>query len=691
MGAIDSRYMMVPARGMPADVAVPAAIIDLRGIGQTLWRRRLWIAVPALVLGGIALLAALSLNPRYEAAAKILLDPRGIQVLQNDLRPPNAPGEESAAEVESQVQVLASTRVLEKVIERLNLTDDPDFYAPKAMLPARILAGLAGLFSSQAETEASRRGKVLRALQNSVSVMRSNKTFVLDIVVSTPEAEKSARIANAIGAAFIEETGEVRSETSRRAGGELSARLDTLHKRLQRSEEAVETYRRTNNLVSANGRLVVEQQLADLNGQLTLARTRVTDQESRVQEIKRLARKGTPADALTEATNSATISNLRTQYADATRVEAEAKLNYGPRHPAMVAAAQQVQVVRQRIAEEVARIARAAETDLERAQSTETSILRRIDALKRESSAQSQAQVRLRELDRQAAADRTIYENFLNRSKDLQERQTVDTGTTRMITPAVAPIGRAGLSRMLLVLGGLGFGAVMGVGAALLREQFDGTIRSGQQVAAETHLPVLTVSADDRQDDEALRRVRNLLAQPTRGGRGRMVLIAGLGAAAARTDLAQRLARMIHHAGERTVLVDGDASQRTLTRTLRAEQNLGLTDLLAAAPQEHPNALRFFNGLRVITAGTPGTAEVRNNRRAVQAALGPFLDQGGFIIVDGGSVGPDLQTFAAMADDIVLVVEGGRVPLHALRTALDSFGPDTDQIRGIVLAGTLDV
>lgn len=691
MSVAGSRYSIVPVQPAIVNDPAPGAVVDLRGIGRALRRRWHWIVVPALLTGGIALAVALSLSARYEATAKVLIDPRGIQILQNDLRPTNTTGDETAAEVESQVQVIASTSVLRKAAERLRLVDDPEFSNPPVSLPVRIAAAIKGLFTDAPSTPPeSAISKTLRTLQSGVAVRRSEKTFVLDISVQTKDADKSALIANTIAETFVRETSDVRSDAARRSGSELTGRLEALRKRLEESDAAVEAYRKSSGLVSANGRLVSDQQLADLNTQLTLARTRAADQEARVSEIRKLTRLGNAAEAVSEVTNSPTIAALRAQYADATRAEGDARLNYGPRHPAMMTAAQQVQTVRQRINEEVNRLGRSAESDYERARTTETALARRIEGLKRESNVFTAAQIRLRELERQATADRTVYESFLNRAKDLDQRQALDTGSGRVITPAVPPIGRTGISRIAIVAGGLLFGAAMGLGLALLREQFDGTIRSSQQLAAETRLPVFSMSPGDMAETGAVRRMRNLLTPIARSGPARVVVVAGLGASSTRVTLAQLLARIVNAEGERALLVDGDLRTRALTRFLQAEHSPGLTDVLAAPPQAMVHTPNSFNGLQVITAGTLEGGEVKTTVRALRLALDPYLRQAGLIIVDGGVMCPNLQAFAAIADDILLVVEGGRTALHELEKALESLGPDADQVRGIILAGTFE-
>lgn len=472
MGRIE--HIVVSAPPFPpqrTEDAAPAAVIDLRGVVGTLRRRWAWIVVPVALAAVVAPGAALMMPARYEAVARVLLDPRNLQVFQNELNPNASNGEESILISESQAQMVRATSVLTSVVRAQGLAEDEDFGAPREGLLSRFLARLwpAPPASGAGETPEAR---AVRALEKAVSVRRSDRTFVIEVGATTSDADKSARVANGVAEAFLRELGQNRSDTVTRATAALDARLGELRTRLQQSEAAVETYRQRRDLIGASGRLVSEQQLTDLTNQLALARTRTAETGARLEQVERLRRTGDVPDGTTEAVQSTALAALRATWAEAKRAEAETALVYGPRHPANTGMALRVRAARQRLDEELNRIARAAASDNERAKASEAAIERRIASLKGEAATANAAQVQLRELERAAAADRGVYESFLNRAKDLQERQTLDTTNARVIKSAVAPLSRAGVPRSVVVAAGLVLGLLIGVAAALLREQF---------------------------------------------------------------------------------------------------------------------------------------------------------------------------------------------------------------------------
>ncbi|GEP05805.1 hypothetical protein MOX02_38430 [Methylobacterium oxalidis] len=450
----------------------PAAVIDVRGILSTFRRRWRWIAGSMAALTFVALGAALTMPPRYDATAKILLDPRNLQVFQNDINPTAGNGEEATLISESQLQVVRATSVLTSVVQSEHLATDPEFGAPRPGLLAAFKSQLLGPALKEKDAE-SPEARALRALDRAISVRRPDKTFVIEIGISTESADKSARIANAVADAFLKELARVRTDEVERAGGALEARLGELRERLQVSEAAVERYRRSHDLVGASGRLIGEQQLTDLTNQLARARTRTAETGARLEQIQKVRRSGDLQDSTAEAVQSPAIAALRATLAEAKRAEADAALVYGPRHPANAGMAQRVRAARQQLEDELGRIARTANTDYERARSAEANLDQRINALKKEAARANEDQVQLRELEREAASNRGVYEAFLNRAKDLQQRYYLDTTNARTIKLATAPVAKAGISKIAVIAGGLLVGLLLGLALALLREQFD--------------------------------------------------------------------------------------------------------------------------------------------------------------------------------------------------------------------------
>src|SRR5690606_37675612 len=110
-----------------------------------------------------------------------------------------------------------------------------------------------------------------------------------------------------------------------------------------------------------------------------------------------------------------------------------------PSHPSMQQVRQEVATAERQIKEELKRIEQTARLNLERATGNERRLEAQLQNLKKVSSETNNRLVRLRELEREAEAHRSVYSAFLLRSRELAEQQRVDSSMVTVISPAVPP------------------------------------------------------------------------------------------------------------------------------------------------------------------------------------------------------------------------------------------------------------
>jgi uncharacterized protein involved in exopolysaccharide biosynthesis/Mrp family chromosome partitioning ATPase len=429
--------------------------------------RRYGLLVALCGLLGLALGAVLAkLTPdRFAATTQLLIDPRDLRVLQNEISPQAQGNDAAITFLESQVRVLTSDSIKRRVIERERLAGDPDFGGPGGGLAARL-----GL-----PVESARPGRdpvlvALAAMDRQVLVRRSERTFIIDITTISGDGAKSARVSNQMAETYLEDQAQVRSEAAQRASTSLGARLSELRERVRLAEDKVERYRAANNLVGAGGRLVSDETLQVSNTQLTQARARTADAQAKFDQVRLVRPSSIESGATPEALQSGAITSLRALLGAALTREADAQVLYGAQHPLLISAQAQVRDVRRQIAEELARIVQSARAELERARAAEATIAQQVERLKRETLSSGQAAVQLRELEREADANRQVYQAFLLRARETGEQTAVDTTNARIITQAVAPLEKMGPNRKMMAAIGLIAGFALGALLAVLAE-----------------------------------------------------------------------------------------------------------------------------------------------------------------------------------------------------------------------------
>ena len=246
---------------------------------------------------------------------------------------------------------------------------------------------------------------------------------MVDVSVTSEDPAKAARIANAIAKTYLAEQTEVRSDNARQISQSLSGRLKELQDRVRDSEDQVEAYKSSHNIVGANGELVDEQQLSSLNAQLSAAHAHTEEAKSRLDQIEGARQSKTDIGAFPAAIQSQTITALRTQYAEIMRREAEQKTSLGERHPAVIEIEAQAERLQHMIDDEVARVALSARAEYESAKTNEDTLTRNLDTLKQTAMSTNESLVGLRELEREVQANRAVYEAFLVRARETGEQE----------------------------------------------------------------------------------------------------------------------------------------------------------------------------------------------------------------------------------------------------------------------------
>ena len=487
---------------------------------------------------------------------------------------------------------------------------------------------------------------------------------------------------------------------------------------MQEAEDRVVQYKEQHKLVAAGNVLVSDQQLSEMTLQLNTARGKTAEARARYDQIIRARQSGVESGAIPEAVLSQTIGQLRTQYAEVARQRAELGALVGPRHPSITNLDAQIQGVQKLINEELARIATAARSDLERTQASEKALEANLDALKQKSVETSQASVRLRELERDVEASRAIYQAFLNRARETGEQQSIDNTNARVISRATPPRDKSWPPRLLLLAVALFGGLGLGAGAGLMREYFDESVHSRRALAGLTGLPVLAVTPEltrrlsrwamltgsvrgrRRLADEgeaqsqtelmigAMRRLRDALFDGARPRRHSVLVTSAL-PGEGRTTTALNLALIAAADGWRVLLVDADAARATLSKTLDAAGNAGLFDLIEGRATLASVLLNDTEtGLSFLPLGNATRAESRNaSAQEIAAKLtGPDID---LIVIDGGAILTDdaVRPFAELADDIVLVVRAGGARRDDIAAAIVALRQNGAKLRGTALAG----
>ena len=448
----------------PANPAEGEHGFDLReGIGFV-WRQ--WLFISSIV-GAVVLVATVyefTRTPRYTAGALVLLEPQRVRPLKEDaILDPNL----NYNMVESQIAIIKSAVFMRRVVDKLQL------------VPIRNSVG--------ASPEAS-----VGALMGATSVGRAGDGFVLNISVTSVDPARAAKLANAVADAYVVEKLDARFEAAKRASAWLSDRLVELRKQLRASEEAVAQFRADHGLVQSGTTVSLsQQQLSELNAKLVEARAEVAQKKARVDLLRSISEKGGNIQSLPDLPNSPQLGALRSAEAGLSQKEAELLSRYTASHPLVVNVRAEHRDLQRAIATELQRSAASVTNEYELAKTRADAIEQSLRQATGQSGIDEKTAITLRELERTAAVNKNMFEDFLQRAKITDEQSTFEARDARVITPASPPGAPSYPNKSQAITLALIFGLFLGVGGAVAKDKLNGGFATPRQVEDMLQVPLL--------------------------------------------------------------------------------------------------------------------------------------------------------------------------------------------------------
>ncbi|MBR1092297.1 AAA family ATPase [Bradyrhizobium manausense] len=504
-----------------------ASFKDLLLAIKSLVRRQLpYIIFTLLVCVGLASAYVLTASKKYTSTAALIIDSRKTQLLQQQSSPLGVDTPLDSATVDSQVEIITSEKVALSVIKDLDLIHNPEFTEPG--LIGRIIGPVFALLSApESASSQSITRNVLENLLKNLNVKRRGLSYVIDVSYKSRDPDLSARIANGIAEAYFVDALEAKYQASRRAATWLQDRLKELRAQASSADRAVVDYKAKNNIVDTGGRLLNEQQLAETNSALTIARAQTAEAQARYDRLTEILKSddgdtghffndiATVADSL----RNDVITRLRQQYLDLSAREADWSKRYGAQHLAVVNLRNQMREIRRSILDELRRIGETYKSDLEIAKARESSVQASLKATIDQSNDTSQAQIILRDLESNAQSARALSDNFLQLYMLSVQQQSFPMTDARLITDASPALKPSDPKTLLIIAGAIVGGAFLGFGAGWLRDALDQVIRTGQQVEALIGVSCVAVvpsvksaRGPDRASAPIVSRVRSALA-----------------------------------------------------------------------------------------------------------------------------------------------------------------------------------
>jgi polysaccharide biosynthesis transport protein len=685
------------------------------------WRLIALITGLSIVVGA----TYVAISPyKYTAQADMIIDTKRVTWTQTEMASENRTVED--ASVESEIETTKSEKVAEAVIRRLHLTEDPEFVGAGSGLRRRVFSLFklgSGPEQEPSNDELMRR--VVGSVKDNLRVTRLGRSYIEQIAYTSLDRDKAAKIANAFADAYIEDQLQAKFEATRRASAWLEQRIGELRQQASNAYKEVQDFKSENSIIiGVDGKLASEVELDQLGIALAKARADTSQARAKLDRISRVLEQRSdkesfniPDPVVTDALSNPVITKLRQQFLDDQNKESEWSARYGADHTAARNLRAEMAALQRAIWDEISRIAESYKSELQIAKSQEESIDKRMIEVFQKSASTRQSQVRLRELETAANTYRGIYETFLSRFTQSVQQQSFPSTEARVVTLASPPRGPSSpkISLTLALAGLCGLG--LGIMSALAREQMNRQIHTRAQLekllgisclavlpAFAQKRPVLRKLQATRDSGafrqisevapfsataEALRYIKVAIDLHPTGGKviGIVSALPGEG----KTTVATGFAAFVAKSGARTLLIDADLRNPSMTRALGYINAPGLVNMVADKSDFDDLVItdsKFkFDFLPSSTRMKPSNSSDILNSPAMKEMLRAAKNDYDYVLVDLPPILPvvDVKAVAHLFDAFVLVVEWGSTSTDEIVKAVGASSIVSERLLGAVL------
>jgi capsular exopolysaccharide synthesis family protein len=660
-------------------------------------RRNLWlIGVIVGIFVLVAVVATMLTTPKYTAGSSMEISDRSEQVLGDQLDPTTQQYDAYDAErfLNTQINILRSRALAERVAGKLNLYSDPRFF--RAMQVDR----------EDYENDVLRRRGVIDLLMNNLDTTLQEETRIAVVRFTSTDAQMSATIANAYAAEFIQANLQRKFDSSSYARNFVQQQLAQARSRLEQSEQELNAYAReaglirtrdpsskegnTSNSVTAASLLQINQSANDAKAALITA------------QAKWNAEQAQPLLSSPAALASPVVQQMLNKRSEVQAELDSARGRYLADHPTIVRLASQLNDLDAQLKRAATEARNSVRAEYVAAQASAASLQSQVSGLEGATMREQDRSVRYNTLAREADTNRSVYDGLLQRFRELNASAGITASNVPVIDNADPPSQPSSPNPLLNLAIALVLGTLTAAGVVFIKDQLDDRVRVPEEIEEKVGLSLLGVVPDvkDEAPIEALRdpksvisesynALRSSLLYSTRHGLPQLMLVTSAQASEGKSTTSYAIARGMALVGKRSLIIDADLRRPSIHRMADLTNTVGLSDILVGGKTAHEAIVPGeVDNLWVLPSGPipPSPAELLSSPRLVEL-FQSLRSEFEVIVVDSAPVLglADSPGLSALADGVLLIVESNRGRGGQLKAAVRRLHLMKPTILGAVL------
>ncbi|MGC3985940.1 MAG: chain length determinant protein EpsF [Pseudorhodoferax sp.] len=433
-------------------------------------RARWWLVVAATVLTTVsALIVSLMMSEKFQASAFLMID-----VKPDPISAVTYPGLSSPSFINTQIDVLRSSRVALRVVNDLKLVDRPN---------------VRDRWLEATEGKGTVEQWLADGLRANMTVTPSKESNVLQVSFRAGDPQYAAAVTNAFAQAYMATALELRVDPARRYAGYFDEQVKAARQELEAAQSRLSAFQRANGLIGTDERFDVENtRLNELSSQLVAVQAVLVESGSRQAQAD-----GAASDRTQEVLNNSLITQLRAELGRSEARLRELSIRFGDSHPQVIEAKAAAAELRTRLDTEMRRVSGGAAVtnaiNRQREAQIRASLEEQRAKVLRMKAVRDDAAVLLREVDGKQRA----FDNISMRltQSNLESQSTLNN--VSVLGEATEPLNPVSPNIQINTALALVVGMLLGTGLALLLELRDRRVRDFDDVVAAMQIPVLGV------------------------------------------------------------------------------------------------------------------------------------------------------------------------------------------------------
>jgi capsular exopolysaccharide synthesis family protein len=673
--------------------------INLRKYLWILIRRKYIILLVFAVSLPLILLHSFSVQPLYQATAKLLIERDFTPLLLSDSYIGYDPGF-----LATQTQIIKSKKVGRQVVEKLKLDETYNQYFPQMNSDAsvfkkitgwgkslfRVSMKLAGIGSrkdmagNQVDlTEAEKKEQWIESLSqmisNGISVGRGEKEegSVVNISFVSTNPVLSADIVNSVSAAYKEFLLDMRTQSTSETLQWLEKKAADQREKLEASENRLQQYKKDQNIYLVDDQeAMFPQKVANLSNRLTQVQAEMEEMSSLYQEISRMSL----AEALNlpEVAESVTVADLRRKVIDQEQEIGTLSKSLGDKHPRMIRAKEDLQALKEKLNQEIRGVILSIKNKYELAQEQAANLQSLLDQTKQTATLMNDKLIQYEILKRDVKVNNILYERMLQRIKEYDATDTSSPINVWVVEQAAVPRMAFNKDLKRTILMGIIAGLMLGVGLAFFLEYLDNTVKTVEDAESRLNLPLMgavPLLKDDNgkietivQDSplsvvsEHYKAIRTAVLLSSSSGAPKSVLISSMNPKTGKTVTATNLALAFAQSELRVLLVDADMRRPRIHKVFGLDNKTGLSTCLAGQTGIPISKKEEMPFLHFVPAGPvpPNPSELLSSHRLEKIIHG-LRESYDCVIIDSPPMltVTDAILISKLVDQTLLVIRSG--------------------------------